>query len=60
VSVIPTNACLVFLEQGKEIHGDIFRNGFECHVDARNVLLDMYSKCGSVDMACHMFEKIFL
>ncbi|KAJ9675093.1 hypothetical protein PVL29_024156 [Vitis rotundifolia] len=33
------------LEQGKQIHGFMIRNGYEIDVVARGALVDMYSKC---------------
>nr|UPT48427.1 pentatricopeptide repeat protein AaPPR65 [Agave angustifolia] len=43
------------LEFGKQIHGYMFRNGFE-DVVTRAVLVDMYSKCNLIEYAIKVFE----
>eukprot|EP01018_Ginkgo_biloba_P033250 Gb_04533 [translate_table: standard] len=58
VSVLPACAHLAALQQGKRIHEYIIRSGFESDVSVQNALLDMYAKCGSVDIACQLFQKI--
>ncbi|XP_007040864.2 PREDICTED: pentatricopeptide repeat-containing protein At4g19220, mitochondrial [Theobroma cacao] len=53
------SACnqLGFLRQGKQIHGHVFRFGLSgnCYVSA--ALLDMYSNCGRLDVACQIFTR---
>eukprot|EP01018_Ginkgo_biloba_P039546 Gb_03570 [translate_table: standard] len=58
VSILPACADLAALQQGKEIHVHIIRNGFELHVSVENALIDMYAKCGSIQVARHVFDKM--
>eukprot|EP01018_Ginkgo_biloba_P018551 Gb_27291 [translate_table: standard] len=58
VSVLPACANLAALEQGMEIHEEIIRSGFQSQVFVANALIDMYAKCGSIDKALHVFDKI--
>eukprot|EP01018_Ginkgo_biloba_P032095 Gb_20503 [translate_table: standard] len=57
-SVLPGFATLGALEQGKEIHEEIIRSGFHSNVFLGNALVDMYSKCASVEDACTFFDKM--
>eukprot|EP01018_Ginkgo_biloba_P020274 Gb_31034 [translate_table: standard] len=58
VSVLPACAHLAALHQGKSIHGYTIRSGFESNVLAGTALIDMYAKCGSIELARQVFEKI--
>eukprot|EP01018_Ginkgo_biloba_P001657 Gb_20195 [translate_table: standard] len=58
VSVLPACANLAALEQGKEIHEEIIRYGFETHVFVGNGLVNMYAKCGCIEYARRVFDKI--
>lgn len=53
------NACgrLGALEQGKWIHDYIERNGFELNVIVITAIVDMYCKCGEIEMARLVFEN---
>ncbi|XP_031497232.1 pentatricopeptide repeat-containing protein At3g12770-like [Nymphaea colorata] len=44
--------------KGREIHAQIFRLGFESDVFVQNGLITMYSKCGWVDHARSLFDKL--
>eukprot|EP01018_Ginkgo_biloba_P041292 Gb_07260 [translate_table: standard] len=57
-SVLPVCANLAALEQGKEIHEDIIRSGFQLDVFVESALVDMYAKCGSIENARDVFDKI--
>ncbi|XP_057848982.2 pentatricopeptide repeat-containing protein At3g03580 [Cryptomeria japonica] len=46
------------LEQGKEIHEEIIRNGFQSNVFVGSSLVDMYAKCGRIKRARHVFDKM--
>ncbi|KAJ7526930.1 hypothetical protein O6H91_16G028000 [Diphasiastrum complanatum] len=46
------------LEQGKQLHYDIIRSGFESDVTIGNTLVDMYAKCGCIELACQLFSKM--
>eukprot|EP01018_Ginkgo_biloba_P019231 Gb_39402 [translate_table: standard] len=54
------NACagLSILREGKHIHNHIVRNGFESDAFVGNSLVDMYAKCGSIESARQVFDKI--
>jgi pentatricopeptide repeat protein len=49
---------LVAQEQGKQIHAHIITTGFDCNVSISNSLVSMYAKCGSIDEAQQVFDKI--
>eukprot|EP01018_Ginkgo_biloba_P002905 Gb_17321 [translate_table: standard] len=57
-SVLDICARLAALEQGKQIHAHIIRCRFESNVLVGNALVDMYAKCGSIDYACQVFDKM--
>ncbi|KAL6197193.1 hypothetical protein ACLB2K_032805 [Fragaria x ananassa] len=54
------NACanLSAYEQGKQIHVHILKYGFLSDAFAGNSLVNMYSKCGSIDDAGRAFSKV--
>lgn len=57
-SVLPACAELAALKVGKELHGNIIKNGLadRCHVGS--AVIDMYAKCGRLDLAHHVFERL--
>eukprot|EP01018_Ginkgo_biloba_P002733 Gb_33136 [translate_table: standard] len=57
-SVLPACANLAALEQGKEIHEQIIRSGFQSDVFVGNALVDMYAKCGSIENARKLFDRM--
>eukprot|EP01018_Ginkgo_biloba_P002564 Gb_33718 [translate_table: standard] len=57
-SVLPACAKLAALEQGMEIHKEIIKNGFQSNVFVGNALVDMYAKCGSIEYARSLFDKM--
>ncbi|KAL5704572.1 hypothetical protein ACHQM5_022980 [Ranunculus cassubicifolius] len=44
------------LEQGKVIHKYIERNGIQCNAFLLTALVDMYAKCGSINIAKDIFD----
>eukprot|EP01018_Ginkgo_biloba_P012913 Gb_21937 [translate_table: standard] len=58
VSLLPACAKLVNLENGMELHEEIIRSGFQSHVSVANALIDMYAKCGGIDNARKLFDKM--
>ncbi|KAJ7295685.1 hypothetical protein O6H91_Y171100 [Diphasiastrum complanatum] len=60
VYVVLLNACAsaVALEQGKQLHSDIIRSDFESDVIVGNTLIDMYAKCGCMEDAREVFNKM--
>eukprot|EP01018_Ginkgo_biloba_P027163 Gb_22477 [translate_table: standard] len=57
-SVLPACANLAALEQGKDIHEEIIRSGFQCDLFVANALVDMYAKCGHIENARDVFDKM--
>eukprot|EP01018_Ginkgo_biloba_P030326 Gb_08619 [translate_table: standard] len=57
-SILPACARLTALHQGNEIHDYIIRNGFGSVILVGNALIDMYAKCGSIEFACHVFDRM--
>eukprot|EP01018_Ginkgo_biloba_P022395 Gb_02037 [translate_table: standard] len=60
VGVLPACAELQALQPGKEIHDYVIRNGFESDALVRNSLVTVYAKCGSLENACRVFDKMSL
>jgi pentatricopeptide repeat protein len=58
VGVLPVCANLAALEQGMEIHDDVMRSGYQSDIFVGNALVDMYAKCGSIENARHVFDKM--
>lgn len=46
------------LEDGRWIHSLIIGNGFERNIMLGTALVDMYAKCGNLDDACMVVEKL--
>eukprot|EP01018_Ginkgo_biloba_P034728 Gb_12554 [translate_table: standard] len=42
----------------KDVHEEIIRSGLEFDVFVGSALVDMYAKCGSVEKARHVFDKM--
>ncbi|KAH9319155.1 hypothetical protein KI387_020924, partial [Taxus chinensis] len=57
-SVLKACATVAALEEGKQIHCHIVKLRFEQNVFLGSALVDMYSKCGSVEDACHAFANL--
>nr|ABK26521.1 unknown [Picea sitchensis] len=51
-------ASVAALEQGKQVHADIIKIGFELDVSVSNGLVDMYGKCGRIEDAQEVFSKL--
>eukprot|EP01018_Ginkgo_biloba_P034602 Gb_21765 [translate_table: standard] len=58
VSILPACAHLASLQHGKEIHDYVIRSGFVLGAAVGSALVDMYAKCGSIELARHVFDKI--
>eukprot|EP01018_Ginkgo_biloba_P036695 Gb_15537 [translate_table: standard] len=58
VSALPACAHLAALQQGKCIHGYIIKSGFESDIAVGTALIDMYAKCGSIEIARQFFDKM--
>lgn len=58
ICIVKTCASLAILQQGKGIHSHIIGKGFESDVFIGNTLIDMYSKCGSLEAASSLFNRL--
>ena len=56
--VLPACAHLAALEQGKGIHTNKIRSGFDSEISMVTALIDMYTKCGALYFACKLFDKM--
>ncbi|KAJ8446867.1 hypothetical protein Cgig2_016177 [Carnegiea gigantea] len=57
-TVISSCTRLLDLERGKEIHRCLIQDGFQLDTFVGNALVDMYGKCGCLEMARDAFEQI--
>jgi len=46
------------LKRGREIHGQLITNGFGSNLFAMTAVVNLYAKCGQIDDAYKMFEKM--
>ncbi|KAK7273426.1 hypothetical protein RIF29_14475 [Crotalaria pallida] len=58
VNVLPACATLGASLQGKQIHGFAVRSGLVDDVFVGNAVVDMYAKCGKMDEASLVFERM--
>ncbi|KAJ0980498.1 hypothetical protein J5N97_008753 [Dioscorea zingiberensis] len=58
VSVLSAVSGLALLQRGRLIHEYIQRNGFSLNGILGICLIEMYSKCGSIESAISVFEEI--
>ncbi|XP_077213322.1 pentatricopeptide repeat (PPR) superfamily protein [Tasmannia lanceolata] len=56
--VLSSCALLGALELGKWIHEYIKKHGLDVYVKVNTALIDMYAKCGSLEDAIRVFEKM--
>eukprot|EP01018_Ginkgo_biloba_P022446 Gb_27176 [translate_table: standard] len=57
-SVLKACAALAALEQGRQMHSHVIKTGIELDVFVGNAIVTMYAKCGNMDSAEKVFEKI--
>ncbi|EFJ14525.1 hypothetical protein SELMODRAFT_180944 [Selaginella moellendorffii] len=57
-SALAACARLKCLEQGLEIHEQIVKRGIKQDVGLQNALVTMYAKCGRIDRAKQVFDRI--
>ncbi|KAF8389629.1 hypothetical protein HHK36_024148 [Tetracentron sinense] len=58
VGVLPACAHLAALQQGRYNHCYVIVRGFASDTTIGNALIDMYSKCGRIDFARKVFDRI--
>ncbi|CAH8274071.1 unnamed protein product [Arabidopsis lyrata] len=57
-SAVAAAAAIKCIRRGKEIHGHIVRAGLDSDEVLWSSLMDMYGKCGCIDEARNIFDKI--
>lgn len=59
VSVLPACGCMKNLELGREVHAFVEEKGLRTkNITVSNALVDMYAKCGKMDEARLVFNKM--
>ncbi|KAJ7237494.1 hypothetical protein O6H91_Y445400 [Diphasiastrum complanatum] len=58
VLLLKACASLAALEQGKHLHSEIIKRGFQSDVVVGNTLVDMYAKCGCTEDARELFDNM--
>ncbi|KAG8389066.1 hypothetical protein BUALT_Bualt02G0190600 [Buddleja alternifolia] len=56
--LLPVCGMIGSIGKGREIHGVIYRTGLDINFFVASALIDMYSKCGSVEEARNVFNTI--
>eukprot|EP01018_Ginkgo_biloba_P039653 Gb_39956 [translate_table: standard] len=57
-TVLSTLAGLGALQDGKGVHAQIIKTGFQSNVFVGTALVDLYFKCGRTDEACLVFDNM--
>lgn len=57
-SVLAASGQSAILGPGSEIHGYVLRHGLESEVMISSALIDMYSKCGFVNLGVRVFDSM--
>ncbi|WJX09795.1 choline-phosphate cytidylyltransferase [Trifolium repens] len=57
-TAISSCARLFDLDRGREIHKELINNGFQLDSFVSSALVDMYGKCGQLEMAIEVFEQM--
>ncbi|XP_031473901.1 pentatricopeptide repeat-containing protein At1g43980, mitochondrial-like isoform X1 [Nymphaea colorata] len=57
-SVLGCAACIVSIEQGRQLHSLALKVGFEADFVVSNSLMDMYAKTGNIDCAMKVFANM--
>ncbi|GLJ14948.1 hypothetical protein SUGI_0243940 [Cryptomeria japonica] len=57
-TLLPACSYLAAIKQGKEIHSQIVKADLVSDVMVWNALIDMYAKCGNVDDARQVFDRM--
>ncbi|KAD7480078.1 hypothetical protein E3N88_03214 [Mikania micrantha] len=58
VSTLPAVSYLAAIKEGTSLHAGIYRMGYISHTIVLNGLIDMYSKCGRVDLSEAVFREL--
>ncbi|KAJ7568443.1 hypothetical protein O6H91_01G033100 [Diphasiastrum complanatum] len=59
--VVLLNACagIAALEQGQQLHSRVISSGFDSDIIVGSALVDMYTKCGSIEHARRVFNNMY-
>ncbi|KQK12902.2 hypothetical protein BRADI_1g06766v3 [Brachypodium distachyon] len=57
-STLPACASMAAMRIGQELHGYVLKNAYEGRCYVESALMDMYSKCGRLDLSHYMFSKM--
>ncbi|KAK4799776.1 hypothetical protein SAY86_025141 [Trapa natans] len=57
-SVIRACTQLASLDEGAQLHGSVVRSGFDQDVYVGTALVDLYAKCGVIDLARSVFDGL--
>ncbi|KAL3616642.1 hypothetical protein CASFOL_039036 [Castilleja foliolosa] len=60
MTVLPGCAALAALAKGKEIHAYAIRNRLDLDVAVGSALVDMYAKCGCLNMSRRVFDRLLV
>jgi pentatricopeptide repeat protein len=58
VGVLNACASIGALKEGRCAHAEIIESGCESHAFVGNSLVDMYTKCGSIEDAWRVFNEM--
>eukprot|EP01018_Ginkgo_biloba_P019749 Gb_26057 [translate_table: standard] len=58
IGVLSSCAILAALREGKQLHADIIKTGYDSHISVGNTLVSFYAKCGSIENACQVFNTM--
>ncbi len=58
VGVLNACATMIALEEGRCVHHHIIQSGLESNVVVGSSLVDIYAKCGSIEDAWRVFNKL--
>lgn len=58
ISSLKACSVLAILERGWWLHTHVIESGLESHIFVGNALIDMYAKCGSLEDACVVFQRM--
>lgn len=58
VCILKSCGCLMGVEEGRQIHIHILESGYEMNPYIGSTLVDFYAKCGHMDIACQVFNRM--
>ncbi|KAK9093345.1 hypothetical protein Syun_028256 [Stephania yunnanensis] len=58
IAIISSIAELQALQLGRQVHAHVIRNGSDHQASVHNCLIDMYGKCGELEIAMKIFDSM--